>query len=93
FQTSTNTDITINFYTDSLNQVKHTETISLNAGNSTYGQAIYGTATYSQQDYDEVRFPLTFRFKTLKVELICNTPITDFKLLSLGFEIQKGDNK
>lgn len=93
FQTSTNTDITINFYTDYLNQVKHTETISLNAGNSTYGQAIYGTATYSQQDYDEVRFPLTFRFKTLKVELICNTPITDFKLLSLGFEIQKGDNK
>jgi hypothetical protein len=48
---------------------------------------------YSTPAQTELWFPLQFKFKTLKLEFVCNDPISDFQLLSLGFDMQKGDSK
>jgi len=93
FQAGTSTDFTLNFYVDNNSEIVESRNFTANSQNSTYGTAIYDTTIYSTQSTLEHRFPLQFRFKTLKVELVCSTPITDFRLLSLGFEVSKGDNK
>jgi hypothetical protein len=85
--------LTINFYINGERQIKHSRNITLTSQSASYGTGTYGTSNYSSPAQTEIHFPLQFKFKTLKVEIICNDPICDFQLLSLGFELNKGDGK
>lgn len=88
-----NNTIIVNIYINGKRSIEHTRPIELPAQSSLYGSSIYGTALYSTPTQTELWFPLQFKFKTLKLEFVCNDPISDFQLLSLGFDMQKGDSK